>query len=443
MAHTDGLPAGARRALCDPDVWVYAWEDRETDAQGWIAIEADAQMDPIGGGGLFVSATATENEVVDVAKSMGHKLRVSCVSGVVRGAKGGIRYDPAAPNVLDVIGRFMRDNAPVICKAWATGPDLNTDHDTLDSLAQKHLGIPNCLHALSVRYPQAQPERMLHLLGGPTPDIEFGIAEASVGYGVACALARLAPRGSLEGLRVAIQGFGAVGSTFATYAQSMGASVVAIADRDRFLVAPQGLNINALVAHRQRTAPKSTLLIDCLQQGIGEPSASETGPSSGAIVMRGAKESDEAWLVRFLETCPEIDVFAPCAQRYVMTPATMDALARATSSSSDPAAKRRRAYIACGANNITKTPDLLKTFLNKHDIWTVPEWVSNAGTACLFMEACTSAPPDDCSFGTVLDTIGERVAAFVDRAKGLTGAEDGGEARPSDLLDACMAVAHC
>jgi len=435
------LPPGARPATADADMLVYEWHDAVTHAVGWIAIEGDARMPPVGGGGLFVTTTTTESEVVDVAKSMARKLRVTCAAGAIRGAKGGIRYDPSAPDVDGVIGRFMSDNARVLREVWATGADLNTDHGTLNALAQTHVGIPHCLHALSVRYGDARPAWIQGIVGGPAGSmLRLGASEAAVGYGMARALRALTPADSLAGLRVAIQGFGAVGGTFAAYAQAMGATIVAVADRDRYVVDSRGIDAWSLLAQRQRVNPASALLRDCFGDD-GVPNGVQ------ATVTRLPIESDEVWLTRFLDACAAaggIDVFSPCAQRYAMTITTMCALRRAIDArrrrrgdAGGTEAKAQRAYIASGANNISRHPDLLGAFLNAGDVWTVPDWVSNAGTACLFMEACTLAPPAEPTHEGALAAVGARIADFVGRAKALI-ADD---ALPTDLLAACHTIA--
>ncbi|AVK74991.1 Glutamate dehydrogenase [Pandoravirus quercus] len=456
LAGTEGLPPGARHTTVagHPAMVVYSWRDSVTDAVGWIAIEADDRLPPVGGGGLFVSATTTEAEVVDVARSMAHKLRVTCAAGAVRGAKGGVRYDPAAPDVNDVIGRFMAANAAVIRTAWATGADLNTDHHVLDALARAHVGVPHCLYALASRYPEARPA---HLLGVGTPEAHqgatswprFDVAEAVVGYGVARALREITPGDSLDGLDVAVQGFGTVGGTFALYAQALGARVVAIADRDHFVVRPDGIDVRALLMCRQQRAPSgSALLADCFAPPSSPATASiANGDESdeGGLVAREPDESNDAWLSRFLDACGGgIDVFAPCAQRYVMTPTTTEALAAAIARRRATVGTGRRAYVASGANNIAADPSVLGSFLDARDVWMVPEWVSNAGTACLFMEATTRTPPASPNYEVVVGAVGDRVAAFVALAKSraaVAHADNRGAVRPSGLLAACHAVA--
>lgn len=445
----EGLPPGARPATVagHPAMVVYPWRDTETDAQGWIAIEADDRLPPVGGGGLFVSPTTTEAEVVDVARSMARKLRVTCAAGSVRGAKGGVRYDPAAPDVADVLGRFMAANAAVIRTAWATGADLNTDHHVLDALARAHVGVPHCLYALAARHPEARPAQLLGVCAPEAPEgaaqPRFGLAEAVVGYGVARALREITPTGSLDGLHVAVQGFGTVGGTFALHAQALGARVVAIADRDHFVVRPGGIDARALLLRRQQRAPTgSALLSDCFAAATASSTVADDGDD---LVARGPGESNDAWLGRFLDACAGgIDVFAPCAQRYAMTPTTIEALGAAIARRRAAVGAARRAYVASGANNIAADPPALEAFLDARDVWTVPEWVSNAGTACLFMEATTMAPPARPDYDAVVTAVGDRVAAFVARAKTLAvvaHADNRGAVRPSGLLAACHAVA--
>lgn len=456
-AMASNLPAGARPSTVSgqPPMAVYEWHDALTPAVGWIAIEDDARLPPIGGGGLFVSPSTTEAEVVDVARSMARKLRVTCAAGAVRGAKGGVRYDPLAPDVNDVVGRFMAAHSFVIRDAWATGADLNTDHAVLDALAQKHVGIPHCLHALAQRHPDARPEALLDgaviatcpaggesVAGARSP--RLGIAEAAVGYGVARALAALTDSGhdqkgdldmSLRGLDVAVQGFGTVGSTFALYARALGARIVAIADRDHFVACADGIDAHALVARRQEGAPSgSARLADCFGDGHHGPLL---------LTARGADEDSDAWLARFLAACDGgVDVFAPCAQRYVMSPVTIAALAAAITRrrQQSGAGVSARAYVASGANNIARDPAAFRAFLDDSNVWTVPEWVSNAGTACLFMQAAT-LPPGGESFDAALAEVGDRVAGFVARALALHRHTASAGATPSALLDACHAVA--
>jgi len=56
---------------------------------------------------------------------------------------------------------------------------------------------------------------------------------------------------SLDGARVAMQGFGAVGKHAARYFTARGAVLVAAADSSATLVEPQGIDVDALIAHKE------------------------------------------------------------------------------------------------------------------------------------------------------------------------------------------------
>ena len=79
--------------------------------------------------------------------------------------------------------------------------------------------------------------------------------EEATGEGCAvCAVEALQRIGrQVEGVRVAIQGFGNVGSYTARALARRGARVVAVADSRGGVYAPEGLDVEALIAHKRRT----------------------------------------------------------------------------------------------------------------------------------------------------------------------------------------------
>jgi glutamate dehydrogenase (NAD(P)+) len=77
--------------------------------------------------------------------------------------------------------------------------------------------------------------------------------EEATGRGVFFALQETLARRdeSMDGLVVAIQGFGNVGSLFAKFATEAGAKVIAVSDSSGGLFAEQGLDVPALIAHKE------------------------------------------------------------------------------------------------------------------------------------------------------------------------------------------------
>jgi len=137
---------------------------------------------------------------------------------------------------------------------------------------------------------------------------------------------------SLEGLRVAVQGFGNVGSYLAKFLVEEGSTVVAISDSTAGLYNPKGIDISAALAHKQ-----------------------ETGTLRG---LRGADEvtNDELLLV-------DCDVLAPCALEQVIT--------------EDNADKVKATIICEGANGpLTPAAD---DILEDKGVLVLPDILANAG----------------------------------------------------------------
>jgi glutamate dehydrogenase (NAD(P)+) len=136
----------------------------------------------------------------------------------------------------------------------------------------------------------------------------------------------------LEELRVAVQGFGNVGSFLAKFLAEEGATVVAVSDSTAGLYNPKGIDIPAALAHKQ-----------------------ETGTLAG---LRGADaiSNDDLLVV-------DCDVLAPCALEQVITGDNAD---------------RIKASIICeGANGpITPTADEI---LEEKGVLVLPDILANAG----------------------------------------------------------------
>ena len=137
---------------------------------------------------------------------------------------------------------------------------------------------------------------------------------------------------SLQGLRVAVQGFGNVGSYLAKFLAEEGATVIAISDSRSGLYNTNGIDVVAAMAHKQ-----------------------ETGSLAG---LKGAEEisNDDLLLL-------ECDVLAPCALEQVIT--------------SENAAEVKAKIVAEGANGpITPSADEI---LEDKGVLILPDILANAG----------------------------------------------------------------
>jgi glutamate dehydrogenase (NAD(P)+) len=128
-------------------VKIIKWKDKQTKAIGWIVIHS--LINGIAGGGLFMHAKATLQEVSDLAKSMSYK---NCIikNPQMGGAKGGIKFDANHPEAQNVLARFLIDNKAIIENLWCTGGDLNTSNEIIETIVKRELGFPSA--ALLLKY---------------------------------------------------------------------------------------------------------------------------------------------------------------------------------------------------------------------------------------------------------------------------------------------------
>ncbi|KAG6199300.1 hypothetical protein E4U47_007320 [Claviceps purpurea] len=369
---------------------VWHWTDKQSPAEGWIVI--DSPVPTASGGGLFLHENATLEEVRDVARSMNAKLAVSSQPQIA-GAKGGVRFPPRDPRAASVLERFIRDNAGVLSQYWGTGGDINTDHAIIDKHARAYCapGTSTALDALrhALGCVGSTPSDIPILLHERLDDAGWSLEEFCVGYVMAITLKELLIHSDAKLIgqaRLVIQGFGCVGATFAHAVKQLGLGrVVAISSQYGFLIDDKGINC-AAIDEARRLAIKNNSVQDfdprSLEAGLGPRDL-----QSDRYTARKAGTTDEQHLHAFL-TAARADVFVPCAQRYVLTPDIVHTLANETFAQTASNAR----FILAGANNVFSShwsnEDMLSE-LDSASIRMLPEWVSNSGTANVFMRACS------------------------------------------------------
>jgi glutamate dehydrogenase (NAD(P)+) len=137
---------------------------------------------------------------------------------------------------------------------------------------------------------------------------------------------------SMEGLRIAVQGFGNVGSFFAKFVAELGATVIAISDSTGGVYNDKGVDVAAAFAHKR---------------------------SGGSLIdLKGGDHITNAELVVL-----ECDVFAPCALEQVVTEENADQVKAKT--------------IVEGANGpLTPAAD---DILEGNNVLILPDVLANAG----------------------------------------------------------------
>ncbi|MCY1061432.1 Glu/Leu/Phe/Val dehydrogenase dimerization domain-containing protein [Nannocystis sp. SCPEA4] len=209
----------------------------------------DRLVDGVCAGGLRIAADVDADEIAALAGNMTRKQAVYALP--VGGAKAGLAMAPDHPARADVLRRFLATLAPIVERTWSVGPDLNTTMAELQR-AGADVGLP-CLK-IAVGRSRGLPDheflRRYEFLDAAIDGWSVHQLRAPAAVrAAALALARVLGRAS--GLRVAIQGAGAMGGGAAYLLDRAGCRIVAWADDARCLVADAGLDVPALLTRRQ------------------------------------------------------------------------------------------------------------------------------------------------------------------------------------------------
>ncbi|WP_374545986.1 Glu/Leu/Phe/Val dehydrogenase [Rhodoblastus sp.] len=196
-----------------------------------------------GKGGVRFHPAVTLEEVMALAGWM--TVKNAAINLPFGGAKGGVRIDPKALSSKElerVTRRYTSEIGPIIGpQKDIPAPDVNTDAQIMAWMMDTY-DMNTGLASTGV-----VTGKPVHLGGS------LGRVKAT-GRGVfvvgCAAMRRLAM--PVEGARVAIQGFGNVGSVAADLFAGAGARIVAIQDSGGAIANANGLSIAELAAHRHR-----------------------------------------------------------------------------------------------------------------------------------------------------------------------------------------------
>jgi len=216
-------------------------------------------------GGIRFHPSADLDEIRALASIMTWKTAV--VDIPFGGAKGGIQVDPKpmSQNELKQMTRRYTSHISYILgiNRDIPAPDMNTNAQIMawmmDAYGAKHGYTPGIVTG-----------KPLELGGSPG-------REPATAQGLAYVLQAAAPEldFKLDGARVAIQGFGNVGSWAARILHNMGCKIVAVSDAQGGIHNGEGIDIPLLLSHKTQTGtvngfagcgpldPGELLTIDC------------------------------------------------------------------------------------------------------------------------------------------------------------------------------------
>ncbi len=228
--------------------------DAKTGMQGVLVIDNSARG--MGKGGTRMQPNVSVQEVARLARTMTWKWAAADL--FYGGAKAGIKFDPTSGDKEAVLRSFVKGLRNEVPREYVFGLDMGlTENDA--AIINDELGD----RGAAVGTPAE--------LGGVAYD-RLGVT----GFGVAEAADQAATDVALPGKRVVIQGFGAVGHAAAKRFGELGYTVVGLSTAAGSIHAPDGLDIDRLLAQRaelgdqlvdeylpQRIAPGSELFLDC------------------------------------------------------------------------------------------------------------------------------------------------------------------------------------
>jgi glutamate dehydrogenase (NAD(P)+) len=274
-------------------------------------------------GGLRYHPDVTLDEVKSLAMWMTWKCALANIP--FGGAKGGVVCNPKQMSQAELQRMTRRFTSEIINQIGPEidipAPDVGTDGRVMAWIFDT--------------FSMNKGHSVLGVVTGKPLTIggSLGREEATSRGALYCLRDALAKQNrSLADLRVAVQGFGNVGSYFAKFVAEDGATVVAVSDSTIALHNPKGIDVQAAFAQKR-----------------------ETGSLRG---LKGAEEmtNDELLLV-------DCDVLAPCALEQVITP--------------DNASEVKATLIVEGANGpITPAADAI---LEDRGILVLPDILANVG----------------------------------------------------------------
>ena len=288
-------------------------------------------------GGIRYSPDVNEDEVQALAALMTYKCAI--VDVPFGGAKGAVKIDPKKYSLAQLERITRRYTHELIKKNFigpavdVPAPDYGTGEREMAWIADTYLAVNH---------------QELNALGCVTgkPVAQGGIRgrKEATGRGLFYALREscnqaddmkaLGLNPGIEGKRCIVQGLGNVGYNFARIAQKEGGLIITgIAEQEGAIFNKDGLDIEAVVQHRQETGSI-----------LNFPGATNITPSAQAIEM-------------------ECEVFAPCALENQIT--------------GENAARIKAKIILEGANGPT-TPEA-EDILHEKNVLIIPDMYANAG----------------------------------------------------------------
>lgn len=316
---------------------VTEWTDPVTGVKGYVAI--DKLIGGVAGGGIRMREGVTKEEVQRLAKTM--TLKFVGLDMPTGGAKAGIDYSPLNPDSYEVLSRFLEAHKPLLLHMWGASEDMGTSKDEIVEIVQS-IGLDTPADAF-VNSLENKEELSKSLGAALNLSVEgVLITDVIAGVGVAAATKKAIEwlKLNIEESKIAIQGFGNVGSSTSRELYEAGAKIVAVSDIHGTIYYEKGLDIPLLLQAKDARGNIDRTKL----------------PSEYKI------ENGPYWMEN------EVDVLIPCAVADAIHGGNVEDV---------------KAKIIVEGANIPVTPDAERTLYEK-GIYVVPDFIANSAGAGLF-----------------------------------------------------------
>jgi len=195
-------------------------------------------------GGIRIATDVTAEEVFRLARAM--TLKNAAARLPLGGGKGGLRLDPTTTRAQAAGRRRLMERVAEALYSlveYIPGPDMGTDEEDMQVLYETFTRMAGAPH--HGRGGVGRPPAC-----GGLPLDAWGLTAHGL-LAAAYALEAVNPDFRIEGARVIVQGFGAVGAALAAKLCEAGAILVGASDIHAAYYHPEGLDIAALLAARR------------------------------------------------------------------------------------------------------------------------------------------------------------------------------------------------
>src|SRR3972149_11608962 len=216
--------------------------DQKTKMRGVLVIDNTA-LGP-GKGGIRMTPTVSTEEVFRLARTMTWKCSLAGLP--FGGAKSGIIADPkklSKEEKKSMIQAFAVALKPLSPKYYIAAPDVNTAEEEMAWYVEANGSL------------QSAPGKPAILCVKPGEQCGIPHEYGSTGFGVAHATAVAVKFANIDirGARVAIEGYGNVGSFAGKHLAEMGAKIVATSDSKGTIYNKEGLDMDKIAMVKKET----------------------------------------------------------------------------------------------------------------------------------------------------------------------------------------------